>query len=183
MSRDFNKVILMGRLARDPEVRFTPSKQKVARFTICTGRQWKNKATGELQSHTDFITVTAWSFTADLLERYVKKGSQILVEGRISTRDYDDLKTGQHKWVTEVVAENIVLLGAPRKEGDQAGGFQQQGYGGQPAYQHQQPQSDAMPAPDLGSLRGESGFDDGFPLDFSELGGPGDQSGDVEIPF
>ena len=75
MSRDFNRVILMGRLARDPEVRFTPSKQKVARFTLCTGRQWKNKVTGELQSHTDFITVTAWSFTADLLERYVKKGS------------------------------------------------------------------------------------------------------------
>ncbi|MDY2984636.1 MAG: single-stranded DNA-binding protein [Synergistes jonesii] len=184
MSRDFNRVILMGRLARDPEVRFTPSKQKVARFTLCTGRQWKNKVTGELQSHTDFITVTAWSFTADLLERYVKKGSQILVEGRISTRDYDDVKTGQHKWVTEVVAENIVLLGSPRRDGDQSGSYQQQNYGGQQPYQHQaQQQSDAMPAPDMGSLRNEGGFDDGFPLDFSELGGGTDQSGDVEIPF
>lgn len=185
MSRDFNKVILMGRLARDPDVRYTPSKQKVARFTIATGRQWKNKATGELQSHTDFVPVTAWSFTADLIERYVKKGSQILVEGRISTRDYDDVKTGQHKWVTEVIADNIVLLGSPRRD-DGQGGYQQsqgQSYG----QQQQAPQSDGMSGGDMGSLRGEAGFADDFPLDFSELGGPDHQdgggSGDVEIPF
>ncbi|MEG1603811.1 MAG: single-stranded DNA-binding protein [Cloacibacillus sp.] len=184
MSRDFNKVIIMGRLARDPDVRYTPSKQKVARFTVCTGRQWKNKATGELQSHTDFVPVTAWSFTADLIERYVKKGTQVLVEGRISTRDYDDVKTGQHKWVTEVVADNIVLLGSPRR-GDEAGGDYQQSFGGQQGYGHA-PQSDGMSAPDMGSLRGESGFADDFPLDFSELGGPdapAGGSGDVEIPF
>ena len=75
MSRDFNRVILMGRLARDPEVRFTPSKQKVARFTLCTGRQWKNKVTGELQSHTDFITVTAWSVTSKKAARFSSKGA------------------------------------------------------------------------------------------------------------
>ena len=82
MSKDFNKVIVMGRLARDPDVRFTPSKQKVARISVATGRQWKNKMTGELQSHTDFISVTAWSFLADLCEKYLKKGRQVLVEGR-----------------------------------------------------------------------------------------------------
>lgn len=180
MSRDFNKVIIMGRLARDPDVRYTPSKQKVARFTVCTGRQWKNKATGELQSHTDFIPVTAWSFTADLCERYVRKGSQILVEGRITTRDYDDVKTGQHKWVTEVIAENIVLLGSSRRSDDMGGDYQPG------AAQHsqygRQLQSDAVSPPDIGSLRSESGFGDDFPLDFSELNGP-DSSGDVEIPF
>lgn len=184
MSRDFNKVIIMGRLARDPDVRYTPSKQKVARFTVCAGRQWKNKATGELQSHTDFIPVTAWSFTADLIERYVKKGTQVLVEGRISTRDYDDVKTGQHKWVTEVIADNIVLLGAPRR-GDEPGGDYQQSAGGQ-SYGHAAPQSDGMSGGDMGSLRGEAGFADDFPLDFSELGGPDQQgggAGDVEIPF
>lgn len=179
MSKDFNKVIIMGRLARDPDVRFTPTKQKVARITVATGRQWKNKQTGELQSHTDFISVTAWSFSADLCERYLKKGSPLLVEGRLNTRDYDDLKTGQHKWVTEVVAENIVLLGSPRREGDS---FSEQN----PAYvqqsqQSQQQSSDAASGY-MGSLRGESGFDDEFPLDFSDLNGAEDP-GDVQIPF
>lgn len=180
MSKDFNKVIIMGRLARDPDVRFTPSKQKVARLSVATGRQWKNKQTGELQSHTDFISVTAWSFTADVCEKYTKKGSQILVEGRLSTRDYDDVKTGQHKWVTEVVAENIVLLGSPRRDGD-GGSYQsaqQQSYS-----KPQQPQSDAVAGGDMGSLREESGFEDEFPLDFSEVNGAAEGPGDVEIPF
>lgn len=197
MSKDFNKVVLVGRLTRDPDVRYTPSKQKVARFNLAAGRQWKNRATGELQSHTDFIPITVWGALADICERYTRKGSQILVEGRISTRDYDDLKTGQHKWVTEVVAENIILLGSPRRSDGQGGGYQQQSYGGQqqaprraPQQQPpQQPQSDAMTqAPDMGSLRNEDGFSDDFPLDFSELGGSGGGSnsssgGDVDIPF
>ncbi len=183
MSKDFNKVVLVGRLARDPDVRYTPSKQKVARFNLATGRQWKNRVTGEVQSHTDFIPITVWGTIADICENYVRKGSQILIQGRISTRDYDDVKTGQHKWVTEVVAENIVLLGSPRRNDDQSyGGYQQQSYGGGQQQYSRAPQSDAMPAPDMGSLRNEAGFEDEFPLDFSELNGP-DSSGDVEIPF
>ena len=108
MSRGFNRVIIMGNLARDPDVRHTPSKQKVARITVAVGRQWKNKTTGELQNHTDFISVSSWNFVADICERYVKKGRPVLVEGRLSVRDFDDAKTGQHRWVTEVVADNIV---------------------------------------------------------------------------
>lgn len=107
-----------------------------------------------------------------------------MVEGRITVRDFDDIKTGQHRWVTEVVAENIVLLSSGRRD-DGSGGYQQQSYGGgqQSGYgRAPRPQSDAMAAPDMGSLRGEAGFEDDFPLDFSELGGP-DSSGDVEIPF
>lgn len=191
MSRDFNKVIIMGRLARDPDVRFTPSKQKVARITVATGRQWKNKQTGELQSHTDFIPVTAWSFTADLCEKYLKKGSPLLVEGRISTRDYDDVKTGQHKWVTEVVAENIVLLGS-RRDGEGSSYPSSQSQTGQQQYSRPQQHSDAMAGGgDVGSLRDEAGFEDEFPLDFSEMndgaknsgGGSSEGPGDVEIPF
>ena len=115
MSRGYNRTVLMGNLARDPDVRFTPNKQKVARITVAIGRQWKNKATGELQSHTDFIPVVAWGASADICERYLKKGRPVLVEGRITVRDFDDIKTGQHRWVTEVVAENIVLLSSDRK--------------------------------------------------------------------
>lgn len=160
MSRDFNKAILLGRLARDPEVRFTPNKQKTARITLCCGKQWKNKVTGEMQSHTDFITVTAWSGTAEILEKYTKKGSQILVEGHIATRDYDDAKTGQHKWVFEVVADSIVLLG-----GGQQGAST--GSGGNV-------KSDAPDA------AGGSYFDNDFPLDFSDIESG---AGDPEIPF
>lgn len=171
----------MGNLARDPDVRFTPSKQKVARITIAIGRQWKNKATGELQSHTDFVSVVAWSFHADLCERYLKKGRPVLVEGRISVRDFDDAKTGQHRWVTEVVADNIVLLSsgrrddegyAPRPEQSPRSGYSSQG-GNQT--------SDAVTGGGMGSLREEAGFEDEFPLDFSEMNGDG--SGDVDIPF
>lgn len=183
MAKGYNRVVLMGNLARDPDVRFTPTKQKVARITVAIGSQWKNKVTGELQSHTDFVPVVAWRALADICERFLTKGRPVLVEGRISVRDFDDLKTGQRRWVTEVVADNIVLLSSGRRD-DAQGGYQQQSYGGtQQGYQRVQPQqSDAMPAPDIGSLRSEAGFEDEFPLDFSELNGP-DSSGDVEIPF
>lgn len=166
MSRDFNKAILLGRLARDPDVRFTPNKQKTARITLCCGKQWKNKVTGEMQSHTDFITVTAWSGTAEILEKYTKKGSQILVEGHIATRDYDDAKTGQHKWVTEVVADSIVLLGGGQQGANTGGG----GYSDAQSYR-ENVKSDAA---------GGSYFDDDFPLDFSDIESG---AGDPEIPF
>lgn len=180
MARGYNRVVLMGNLARDPDVRFTPSKQKVARITVAIGRQWKNRATGELQSHTDFVSVVAWSFNADLCERYLKKGRPVLVEGRISVRDFDDPKTGQHRWITEVVADNIVLLSSGRRDEEGSSGYSrpesQTGY----SSQGYQPQSDAMSG-SMGSLREEEGFEDEFPLDFSEMNGDG--PGDVDIPF
>ncbi|MDL2297565.1 single-stranded DNA-binding protein [Synergistaceae bacterium OttesenSCG-928-D05] len=178
MARGYNRVVLMGNLARDPDVRFTPSKQKVARITVAIGRQWKNKATGELQSHTDFVNVVAWSFLADLCERYLKKGRPVLVEGRISVRDFDDVKTGQHRWVTEVVADNIVLLSSGRRDDEGQTGYSSD-QGGQSSYR--QPSSDAVTPGDMGSLREEEGFVDEFPLDFSEMNGEG--PGDVDIPF
>lgn len=184
MSRGFNRAVLMGNLARDPDVRFTPSKQKVARITVAIGRQWKNKATGELQSHTDFVNVVAWSFLADLCERYLKKGRPVLVEGRISVRDYDDPKTGQHRWVTEVVADNIVLLSSGRRDDEAPSGYSRPEQGSQQGYSSTQSHqsSDALSgAADMGSLREEAGFEDEFPLDFSEMNGDG--QGDVDIPF
>lgn len=165
MSRDYNRVILLGRLARDPEVKAISGGQKAARFTVCTGRQWKNKATGEQQSHTDFISVTAWGMTADIVERYTRKGAQILVEGRISTRDYTD-KAGARHYVTEVTAENITLLGSGQSEASA------------PAVEAPAQKKPYVPQkPTTGSA-----FDDDFPMDFSELGAQSD-GGDVEIPF
>lgn len=170
--RGVNRVFLLGNLAKDPDVRATQSKQKVARLTLAVGKQWKDKQTGETKSHTDFINVSAWGFTADICEKYLSKGKPVLIEGRISVRDYDDPKTGKHVWITEVMAENVTLLG----------GGQNNGQG------NTEPQSRGDTAPraessaDMGSLRDETGFEDEFPLDFSALEeqeGPGE----VSIPF
>ena len=178
MARGFNKVMLMGNLARDPDVRYTPNKQKVARFTIATGRQWKNRTTGELQEHTDFISCVAWGNTADIIERFLRKGRPVFVEGRITSRDFDDPKTGQHRWVTEVNVDNVILLGSPNRQDSAA----DTGYG-QPQ-QYSAPVSDGFGSSDMGSLREETGFDDEFPLDFSEIKKDGgEDSGDVDIPF
>lgn len=171
MSRGFNRVVLLGNLAKDPDIRATQSKQKVARLTVAVGKQWKDKQTGEQKSHTDFINVSAWGFTADIAEKYLSKGKPVLIEGRISVRDYDDEKTGKHVWITEVMAENITLLG-----------------GGQGNGQSNDPQSRADTQPrsearaDMGSLRDETGFEEDFPLDFSELDS-GKAPGEVSIPF
>ena len=181
MSRGYNKVILMGNLVRDPDVRHTPSKQKVARITIAVGRQWKNKVTGELQSQTDFIPVVAWAALADLCDRYLRKGRPVLVEGRMQVRDYDDPKTGTRKWVTEVIAENLTLLPSGRRDDDS--------YGDVPAPRASQGQTKSYAAPqssygdDVGSLRDEADFEEDFPLDFSDMGDSSGGAGDVDVPF
>ncbi|GHV27906.1 single-stranded DNA-binding protein [Synergistales bacterium] len=194
MSNGFNKVIIMGNLARDPDVRFTPNKQKVARITVAVGRQWKNKMTGEVQKQTDFVPVVAWSFLADLCERYLRKGRPVLVDGRLQVRDYDDPKTGVHKWVTEVIAEGITLLsGGRRDEADDGASFDapaaakpQQPYRApQPQYQQQnQSPYGGDGRDDVGSLRDEEGFEEDFPLDFMTMDGqPGEGGGDADVPF
>jgi single-strand DNA-binding protein len=181
MSRGFNRVILMGNLARDPDIRHTPNKQKVARITVAVGRQWKNKVTGELQSHTDFVPVVAWTFLADICDRYLRKGRPVLVEGRIQVREYEDAKTGTRKWATEVVADNIVMLSSGRREDDS--------YGEIPAPRPAQSagqsykQAGSPYQGDVGSLRDDINFEEDFPLDFSELNDPQDSSGEVDVPF
>jgi single-strand DNA-binding protein len=185
MSKGFNRVILMGNLTRDPDVRHTPNKQKVARITVAVGRQWKNKVTGEVQSQTDFIPVVAWTFLADICDRYLRKGRPVLVEGRLQIREYDDAKTGTKRWMTEVVAENIVLLSSGRREEDSYGEISAP----RPQQAYSQPQRPAAsPASaqyqgDVGSLRDDIGFEEDFPLDFSELSDGADNSGEVEVPF
>ncbi|MDR3164505.1 MAG: single-stranded DNA-binding protein [Synergistaceae bacterium] len=186
MSKGFNRVILMGNLARDPDIRHTPAQQKVARVTVAVGRQWRNKITGELQSQTDFIPVVAWSYLADICERFLRKGKPVLVEGRLQVREYEDTKTGTRKWATEVVADNLVLLPSGRRDDDT--------YGDMPAPRPPQPayQQPTRPQPmsnhnmDVGSLRDDIDFEEDFPLDFSnsELNNdPSDGAGEVDVPF
>ncbi|OUO94786.1 single-stranded DNA-binding protein [Cloacibacillus sp. An23] len=176
MSRDFNKVILTGRLARDPDVRTTQGGQKNARISLACGRERKDKTTGEKKAEAEFHPVMAWGFAADLLEKYCRKGKLILVEGRLHSYDYTD-KNNVRKWVTEVVADNIILMPDSKNNGQAAGASASSTPAPAPAAQYYPGGSDAT------SLRGEMGFEDefdSFPLDFSEIHG-GDS--DVSIPF
>lgn len=111
MARDLNKVMLIGRLAADPELRTTTSGQTVANFRVATGRQWTD-AQGQPQSQTEFTQIVAWAKLGDLAHQYLRKGRQVYVEGRLQTRSWVD-KQNQKQWRTEVVAENLIFLGSP----------------------------------------------------------------------
>lgn len=103
-----NKVQLIGNLTAEPEIRETPNGQKVANFSIATNRVWKD-ASGQKQEASDFHNVVAWTFLAELAEKYIEKGKKIYVEGRLSTRSWE-ADDGSKRYKTEIVAENIILL-------------------------------------------------------------------------
>jgi single-strand DNA-binding protein len=106
-----NKVILVGNLGRDPEVRSTPSGQPVATFTLATSRRWRDKS-GQKQEQTEWHTVVVWGKQAEIAGQYLTKGKQIYVEGRLQTRSWDDRQTGEKKYKTEVVCDNFQMLSA-----------------------------------------------------------------------
>ena len=106
-----NKVILVGRLVRDPEVRYTQTGKSVASFTLAVNRRF---ARSENQQQADFIPVIVWDKIAEVCEKYLEKGSQILVEGRMQVRSYD-AQDGSKRYITEVLAQEIEFLGNKSK--------------------------------------------------------------------
>jgi single-strand DNA-binding protein len=104
-----NKAILVGNVGKDPEIRHLDGGTSVAKFTLATSDAYKNKS-GELVKNTEWHNIVAWRQLAELAEKYIRKGSQIYVEGKITNRQYDD-KDGNKRYITEVVADNIRLLG------------------------------------------------------------------------
>ena len=111
-----NKVILVGRLGKDPEVRYTPSGAAVANFTIATSEEWKDKDSGEKQERTEWHRVVAWRRLGEICGEYLHKGSQVYIEGRLQTKSWED-REGNKRYTTEVVAQTMQMLGSPRKEG------------------------------------------------------------------
>ena len=111
-----NKVILVGRLGKDPEVRYTPSGAAVANFTIATSEEWKDKDSGEKQERTEWHRVVAWRRLGEICGEYLHKGSQVYIEGRLQTKSWED-REGNKRYTTEVVAQIMQMLGSPRKEG------------------------------------------------------------------
>ena len=115
-----NKVLLIGNLGRDPEVRTTPSGQSVASFTLATSRRWKDRD-GNRQEQTEWHNIVVWGKQAETASQYLTKGKQIYVEGRIQTRSWDDKTSGEKKYRTEVVCDNFQMLGSRGESGGGGG--------------------------------------------------------------
>lgn len=113
-----NKVILIGNLGRDPEVRTTPNGQTVASFTLATSRRWKDKD-GNRQEQTEWHNIVVWGRQAETAGQYLTKGKQIYVEGRLQTRSWEDRNSGEKRYKTEIVCDNFQMLGG---RGDSGGG-------------------------------------------------------------
>lgn len=123
---DLNKVMLIGRLTRDPEVRTTPNGSNVASFSIATSFNWTNQQ-GQKQEQTEFHNIVAWRKLADIVSQYLKKGSQVYLEGRLTTRSWEG-QDGKKNYRTEVVAENMIMLGRPGAGAGAAGGSNPTGF-------------------------------------------------------
>jgi single-strand DNA-binding protein len=117
----FNKVILVGNLTRDPEVRYTPGGTAVCDITLAVNAQWTDKRTNERKEEVSFIDITLWGRTAEIAGEYLAKGRPVLIEGRLQQDKWDDKETGQKRSKLKVVADGMQLLGS-RQDGGGAGG-------------------------------------------------------------
>ena len=111
-----NKVIVVGRLGSDPDTRYMPSGSAVTNVSVATSESWKDKETGEKQEKTEWHRVVFFNRLAEIASEYLKKGSQIYVEGRLQTRKWED-KEGNEKWTTEIVANQMQMLGERMSSG------------------------------------------------------------------
>jgi single-strand DNA-binding protein len=112
MSRGLNKVMIIGHLGRDPEMRYTPSGRPVTNFSVATSRTW-NTSDGERRTETEWFTIVAWGSLAEICNQYLTKGQLVYVEGRLQTRHWDDTEGKRHTAV-EVVASEMIMLGDRR---------------------------------------------------------------------
>jgi|SRR5688572_25264158 len=115
-----NKVILIGNLGRDPEVRYTPNGLAVTTLAIATTEIWKDKQSGENQERTEWHRVVFYGRTAEIAGEYLRKGSKIYVEGRLQTRKWQDKNTGQDRYTTEIVGDTLQMLDSKGTQGSHA---------------------------------------------------------------
>lgn len=140
-----NKVILIGFLGKDPEIRHTQSNVPVANLSVATSESWKDKQTDEWQEKTEWHRVTAWRHLAERAEKYLRKGKQVYIEGKLETRKWQD-QNGQDRYTTEIVAIQLQLLG---KKDDEQGGQQSSNGGfGPPSGQAQNQNQNGPPVAD-----------------------------------
>lgn len=111
-----NKVIIVGRLGRDPELKYTPSGMAVCTFSVATSERWKDKD-GKDQERTEWHRIVVWSKLAELCNQYLSQGKQVFIEGQLQTRSWDD-KEGQKRYVTEIIAKSVQFLGDRPESGE-----------------------------------------------------------------
>ena len=147
MARGVNKVILIGNLGKEPEIRYTPNGVAIANLTLATSESWKDKTSGENVERTEWHRVVMFQRLAEIVGEYLHKGSKIYIEGRLQTRKWQDKTSGQDRYTTEIVADNMQML-------DSKGGGASQG----PSASKSSASSPAETAPALDS------FDDDVPF-------------------
>lgn len=123
-----NKVILVGRLGKDPEIRSTPGGQTVAKFTMATDERYTDKS-GEKQERTEWHNIVAWARLAEICGQYLRKGSLVYIEGSIRTDSWDDKESGQKRYRTEIIAREMKMLDRKREGGEEGGYGAGGGYG------------------------------------------------------
>jgi single-strand DNA-binding protein len=155
MARGINKVILIGNLGSDPEVKFMPSGDAVATLSLATSESWKDKNTGEQVEKTEWHRVVMFKRLAEIAGEYLKKGSKVYIEGRLQTRKWQG-QDGQDRYTTEIVANDLQMLDS---RGGGAGNFNQQ-----PASSNTQPQQPQQPQPQTAPAGGFDDFDDDIPF-------------------
>lgn len=116
MSRGLNKVMIIGRLGKDPEMRYTPSGRPVTNFSVATSRSWTT-SDGDRRTETEWFNVVAWSSLAEICNEYLVKGQQVYIEGRLQTRHWED-DNGNHHSSVEIVTNEMIMLGKRRSSGE-----------------------------------------------------------------
>ena len=154
MARGVNKVIIVGNLGGDPETRYMPSGSAVTNLTVATNESWKDKQTGEQKERTEWHKVAMFNRLAEIAAEYLRKGSQVYIEGKLRTRKWQD-QSGQDRWTTEIIADEMQMLGGRGGAGGGGGNFG----GGAPSGGGQQGGGgNAPPQP------GPDDFDDDIPF-------------------
>ena len=155
MARGINKVIIVGNLGGDPETRYMPSGSAVTNLTVATNESWKDKQTGEQKDRTEWHKVAMFNRLAEIAAEYLRKGSQVYIEGKLRTRKWQD-KSGQDRWTTEIIADEMQMLGGRGGAGGGAGG----GGGGSAPMSSGQDSSPPSAPPQAGP----DDFDDDIPF-------------------
>lgn len=175
-SRGINKVILVGNLGQDPEVKYMPNGNAVTNISIATSESWKDQQ-GQLQERTEWHRVVMFRKLAEIAGQYLRKGSQVYLEGKLQTRKWQD-QNGQDRYTTEIVADNMQMLGG-RQEGGQAPAAQG-GY--QPQQPQQAPQASYQQMPGQGGQQQGGGFNQAPQQPSQPMQEP-DFDFDDDIPF
>lgn len=174
MAGSLNKVMLIGNLGADPEVRNTPSGAQVANFRVACTENWKD-ASGQRQERTEWVTIVAWKGLADIAQKYLRKGSKVYVEGKLQTRQWEDKNGGGKRYATEVLCDNFIMLDG-RPGGGEGGGYEGGAPAARPAYGGGAARGPARSS-GMGAASGPDDFGDYSPA------APSAAAADDDLPF